>query len=276
MSSALLYLGIVLMWLCVLVPMWLRRDRHAIEVAEGYTIEPEDTLSDLPVPEAPGSDDEVTVNVPPAGGLAGVVKAEAPLPSGGAVGDHDSRQSGSSPLLDDFFTSEDLRRGGARPVPGPRHGDAPVAADLADEEAEAAADDPAAGDPGRPARRAGRGRRHRAKVMARRRRWLLWTVLLVVASVLAAAFRAVPWWGVTPAGVVLAGYLSVLRVAVTAERVRRAELADARAARRRQAREREAVAATAAAEAEAKILAFRRPAELFDQYADRPRRAVGG
>ncbi|MEU8251740.1 hypothetical protein [Nonomuraea sp. NPDC048916] len=41
MSSVLLYLAIVVMWLCVLVPMWLRRDKtnlaELVELEEHYT-----------------------------------------------------------------------------------------------------------------------------------------------------------------------------------------------------------------------------------------------
>ncbi|GAA2781927.1 hypothetical protein [Nonomuraea dietziae] len=40
MSSVLLYLAIVVMWLCVLVPMWLRRDRSNLaELEEFYAAE---------------------------------------------------------------------------------------------------------------------------------------------------------------------------------------------------------------------------------------------
>ena len=39
MSSAFLYLAIVVMWLCVLIPMWLRRDRHNLaELEETYEL----------------------------------------------------------------------------------------------------------------------------------------------------------------------------------------------------------------------------------------------
>ena len=64
MSSAFLYLGIVLMWLCVLVPMWLRRDRHAEDfdaefVDDDMYGEAEefegDTLADLPVSRSSGT-----------------------------------------------------------------------------------------------------------------------------------------------------------------------------------------------------------------------------
>ncbi|MER7131262.1 hypothetical protein ABT338_20025, partial [Streptosporangium saharense] len=50
MSSVLLYLAIVVMWLCVLVPMWLRRDRATFteltEDAEPYVQDEEEQPSE--------------------------------------------------------------------------------------------------------------------------------------------------------------------------------------------------------------------------------------
>jgi len=65
MSSAFLYLAIVVMWLCVLIPMWLRRDKtnlaELVELEEHYT--GEHLLPDLtrPLPAQPDGvqEDEV-------------------------------------------------------------------------------------------------------------------------------------------------------------------------------------------------------------------------
>ncbi|WP_063780539.1 divisome protein SepX/GlpR [Nonomuraea sp. SBT364] len=58
MSGAFLYLAIVIMWLCVLVPMWLRRDKNnlaeLVELEEHYTGEHQ--LPDLTRP--PQEEDE--------------------------------------------------------------------------------------------------------------------------------------------------------------------------------------------------------------------------
>ncbi|WP_162795546.1 hypothetical protein, partial [Nonomuraea lactucae] len=60
MSSVLLYLAIVVMWLCVLVPMWLRRDKSNLaelaELEEYYTGEHQ--LPDLDRLEASPSSSE--------------------------------------------------------------------------------------------------------------------------------------------------------------------------------------------------------------------------
>ncbi|HEX4818540.1 MAG TPA: hypothetical protein VFV66_37865 [Nonomuraea sp.] len=60
MSSVLLYLAIVVMWLCVLIPMWLRRDKSNLaelaELEEYYTGEHQ--LPDLDNLEPPDGDDE--------------------------------------------------------------------------------------------------------------------------------------------------------------------------------------------------------------------------
>jgi hypothetical protein len=202
-SGALLYLAIVVMWLCVLVPMWLRRDKtnlaELVELEEYYTGEHQ--LPDLD-------------QVPPA--------------DGDTVGDDCAEDDG-----------------------------VPVEVERVDV-------------------RQFRARR-RAIIVARRRRLLFFTALLVIASIVTAAVKMIPWWGIAPAFVVMAGYLASLRIAVQVDRERRQRVVAARTERARRQREQRRVAELAAQQAEAEIidLAARQADVLFDQYAEPPRRAVG-
>ncbi|MFJ2028713.1 hypothetical protein [Streptosporangium sp. NPDC087985] len=196
MSSAFLYLAIVVMWLCVLVPMWLRRDRPTFaetskgaepSVQDEQQIEDEasDTRSDI----VPGSSDP------------------------------------------------------AEPELSPRE-----------------------------RRRA--ERRRRAAQVAKRRRLTFWCTLLVLASVVTAAVRVIPWWGVLPSTVLLGSYLAVLRVSVQIDTEQRMAAARARRERARRARRRAAEREAQRPVAEIIDLDAHRD-ELFDQYAEAPRRAVG-
>ncbi|MFI6484295.1 hypothetical protein ACIBH1_40680 [Nonomuraea sp. NPDC050663] len=188
MSAVFLYLAIVVMWLCVLVPLWLRRDKnHLAELEEDF------------------------------------YEADELLEEAQETYDPDTLERS----LADF-----------------RHIRA----------------------------------RHRAIIVARRRRLLFFSVLLCVASIVTAAVKVIPWWGVAPAGVILFSYAGVLRIAVTVDRERRNHTALARAERARRVRaQRRAAEAAAVAQAEAEIIAFqaRQADVLFDQYAEPPRRAVG-
>ncbi|GAA4214361.1 divisome protein SepX/GlpR [Microbispora amethystogenes] len=235
MGSAVLYLAIVVMWLSVLLPMWLRRDRHI----DDDLFEDQAEATTLSEPPAAGSSDlEAGPEADPADGSA--------LEDGAEENDADTvvtapERSTSSP-----------------------DSAAPASADQA-------ADQVAAERHTR-ARRVAAHRR--ARILARRRRRLLWSVLLVLASVVTAAVRVMPWWAVAPSGVLLVGYLAVLRVAVRADREQREKAARARAAYLRRQRERRRALAALAREAEIIKFEARKRSQVFDQYAD-GRRAVG-
>ncbi|OLT23359.1 hypothetical protein BJF79_14555 [Actinomadura sp. CNU-125] len=111
----------------------------------------------------------------------------------------------------------------------------------------------------------------RAKVIARRRRRTAGLTALLATTVTIAAFGVAPWWIIAPAAVLLAGHLSLLRVAVGMDAARREATARARAAAARRAAE--TVPEPAPAEP-AEIIELPTPEEVFDQYAD-DRRAVG-
>ncbi|MEW9533130.1 hypothetical protein [Microbispora sp. NPDC049125] len=230
MGSAILYLAIVVMWLSVLLPMWLRRDRH--------------------------NDDDAYEEQPAGVPVSGDASEEASDEASDEASEADTIVDGPAK---DRSNEEPVGDGGTTA------GDGPVAAGSGD--APASVDAPA-----RPVRTKGR---RRARVVARRRRRLLWSILLVLASVVTAAVRVAPWWAVAPSGVLLVGYLAVLRVAVRVDREQRDRAARARAEHlRRQRERRRAMAALKAREAEIIQFEARKRVQVFDQYAD-GRRAVG-
>jgi hypothetical protein len=121
----------------------------------------------------------------------------------------------------------------------------------------------------------------RGAVIARRRRRTLGLSLLTVTAVVVTVVGVAPWWFVFPPIVLLAGHLSLLRVAVRVDHARQAELRRAAAIRaehlRRAREEREANEAREAEEAartaEVIELPGRQREEVYDQYTDL--RAVG-
>ncbi|MEV0823615.1 divisome protein SepX/GlpR [Nonomuraea rubra] len=193
MSSVLLYLAIVVMWLCVLIPMWLRKDKANLaelaELEEYYTGEHQ--LPDLDNLAPPDSDED----------------DEAP------------------PVEVEKVDVRQFRL------------------------------------------------RRRAIIVARRRRLLFFTALLVLASVVTAAVKMIPWWGVAPSGVIMVAYMAFLRIAVQVDRERRDRVHQARAERLRRLREQRR--AVVEAEAEVIDLTTMHQDVLFDQYAEPPKRAVG-
>lgn len=198
MSSALLYLAIVIMWLCVLVPMWLRRDRP--------TFAEPDKGAEPYVPDEQPIEDEAS------------------------------------------DTRSDL---------------APMGATTTESRPPRASDD---------RRRA--EQRRRAVQVAKRRRLTFWCTLLLLASVVTAAVQIIPWWGVAPSVVLLGTYLAILRVSVQIDAEQRRAAAQARAERARRARRRADRMEAQQPVAEIIDLAAHRD-EIFDQYAEAPRRAVG-
>jgi hypothetical protein len=243
-SSVLLYLAIVVMWLCVLVPMWLRRDRTTlIEVDERD--------------EATGSYD---LTGAPAGDLAGEGPSGSLAGSAGTTGSAASSGSGAA----------SGPGAASRAATGAVHG--AVSGSMAGTAAHAAPSG-TGGGPGRQRAELRRAaQRRRAALVAKRRRLTLWCTLLLLASAVTATVRVIPWWGVVPSVVLLGVHLAVLRVAVQIDAERRRTAAQARAERARRALRRAAEAATPQAEI---IDLSEHRDELFDQYAEPSRRAVG-
>jgi hypothetical protein len=235
LSSAILYVAIVVIWAGVLIPRWLRRDSSDTAAAAAERAEAEAAAAlDFAAGSAAGS----------ASADSGVAEAAARVPGPG------SRR----------------RREAPQSVP-----DEPAATDLL-------AGEPLAGDPG-----------HR-RVLAARRRLLIMLLALSVASGVLAETRMAAWWVIVPPSVMLLGYLLLLREAARADTERR-EMARYRMDR--EGAERRSVpvapvahvapvaagpaAPAAAAAPAAKIIAFLPPPEeqIYDQYTDAKRRAVG-
>jgi hypothetical protein len=128
----------------------------------------------------------------------------------------------------------------------------------------AAHEDSASDQGGRPAAGGEAGRPEtRQRVVAARRRMLLILITLTVAAIGIVGLKLAAWWVAVPPVLMLGGYLMVLREASRADRER--ALLDA-AAYQDEQRERYAEAQAARQAAEVQI---------YDQYADGTRRAVG-
>ncbi|WP_433419402.1 divisome protein SepX/GlpR [Microtetraspora malaysiensis] len=262
MGSVLLYLAIVVMWLGVLLPMWLRRDKHAIDdLYEDEPAEPAadaDTVIESPQPESVQEADA------DAGSAPLTVPLPAPVVEAARQGALSADSGASGVGASQEVSSADEAAGDAEDKAD--RSDAAPAADGADRPRE---------DRAARARRA--ARRHRALIIARRRRRMLWSILLVIASTVTAAVRVMPWWAVAPSGVLLVAYLAVLRVAVRVDAERRELAAKARAERLAKQRERRRAMEAMAREAEVIMLEARKRVPVFDQYSDQysNRRAVG-
>jgi len=117
-----------------------------------------------------------------------------------------------------------------------------------------------------------RRRGGRATVIARRRRRTAGLLLLLTSAGAVIASGVTPWWIILPPAGLLAGHLTLLRVAVGVDTARRDAATEVRALAR--ARAREAARLTEQATEPAEVIELVTPDEVFDQYAD-DRRAVG-
>ena len=252
MSSAILYVAIVAIWAGVLIPRWLRRD------SAGSGRDSENLTTAEAKPSA-SAEAEVTEEPAPASVLrrredAG--RREAPRARSAAARSAAARSEAVS--LEE-------------PRPKVR----------VDAQAEVSRDGPRDQEP----RDGDLSELEHKKVLSSRRRLLGMLLVLAIASGVLAYTRMAAWWVVVPPGLMLLGYLGLLRSASKADAERR-ELARTRAA------------AVAAAEvAAAKRAAPPAPAapvpvpdaevidisasltvaghKFYDQYADAKLRAVG-
>jgi hypothetical protein len=154
------------------------------------------------------------------------------------------------------------------PAPAAPAADGPAAAEFVTAESH---------EPGLPGPGLGR-RLGRGAVMARRRRRTWGLSLLVLAAVGCAFAGLVPYWSALPPTGLLAGHLSLLRVAVGMDAARREAIAQARAAERAAAAAAQAAREAAAQAVQAEIIdlmARNRARGVFDQYAVEGLRVVG-
>ena len=189
MSSAILYVAIVVIWAAVLIPRWLRRD-PVVAVPEGE-IEEEATMDTVAEELAP---------LPPAFPAPPLsVRRQEPA----------RREAAREDVTREDVTRE--RRTRAVEDRGTQEDDRLVRADVRLNRDEAP-DVDLQDDPG-----------HRRVVKARKRMLLMLVALAIGAGLLAGAKMAA-WWVIVPPAIMLAGYTLLLREAAAADRQRREEL----------------------------------------------------
>jgi hypothetical protein len=267
-SSAFLYLAIIAIWAGVLIPRWLKRDSSRAKAAKSSQSES---------PEARQSPDELTDDEP--------VEINAGADAGGAgiqmADDNTQAETGPSRAADperasDRAAGKDRAVGRGRAAAANRVASASGvgAADEAElsgyEAGEAAGLRPA--DP-----------QTRRRVLSARRRMLMMLIVLAAAAAGIALIGMAAWWVAIPPVAMLGGYLLVLREVRHADAERALIRADAEQLaehRAEQRRLREAQEAAARQREEAQTarvidISERVRDELYDQYAEGERRAVG-
>jgi hypothetical protein len=260
LSSAILYLAIVAIWACVLVPRWLHRS-HEAPLGQELAPEQEGTAdhADADDPEEADADDSEEL----------VIAGE---PSAGAPEFATVREQVVEVTTYVEWEAPATSAASARPA-----------------EAAAPAGSTREDRPGKTGQVRSRGRApRRSHVLQARRRMLTILVTLAVAVAAATLVGLIRWWAVIPPAGLLGLYLLLLRETARsdAENDRRRAEAHARAALA--ARERAALAARERARQAREVLA-RPTAEIidisalatrdrdqpYDQYADAEVRAVG-
>jgi hypothetical protein len=310
LSSAILYLAIVAIWACVLVPRWLRRshvapsdpevlsDQNAADQAE---YEPSEEFA----PSGPGAaTDFVMPGAEDAAAYADPLAWEDPAaqgaPESSVAGSYSVTASYSSYSAEVTYSAETANSGGPLETAGSdgyvETGDSAEYVETGDSGgyaghtasgAPVAHGDPAAGPrhPQVPTRPPGPS----PHVLQARRRMLTMIIAVTVAAMGAALIGLVPWWTSVPPFLILGMYLLLLHEAshADAERAHSWAEAHARAAAARAAHEAH-LARERAREAQVapppqptaeiiniSALAANAGDQLYDQYADAEIRAVG-
>jgi hypothetical protein len=300
LSSAILYLAIVAIWACVLVPRWLHRAHDTPaeqELSPGQEISPEpEEAADRP--EAAGRQEASGPGeVADAGEPAGVppefatlreqvVEAEAHVAWEDHAAPADPSASEGSVASARFAAVSYSVTEVSVSVTGPGGPDGAAVHDEPAPQADtatAAGDDPARppGPPGAPGRSRPRdAAAGHAHVLRARRRMLTMLVTLAIATAGATFVGLTAWWVVIPPAALLGGYLLLLREAAHADGEIARRRAEGRARAMSAARERARLARAAAAQPIAEIidisaLAIQAGDQPYDQYADAEIRAVG-
>ena len=273
MSSAFLYLAIIAIWAGVLIPRWLKRDSSRAKAAKSSRSQsPEARQS----PDELTNDEPVEVNAGADAGRAGVHMADD---NTHAEADP-SRVAGAGRAAGTGRASGRDRVAGANRVAGAS------GARAADEaEAVLADEDELSGyESGEPAGLRPADPQTRRRVLSARRRMLMMLIVLSVAAAGIAVVGMAAWWVAIPPVAMLGGYLLLLREVRHADTERALVRADAEqraehhAEQRRLREAQEAAAVKQRKEAPtARVIHIsdRVRDELFDQYAEDERRAVG-
>ncbi|MFC4563622.1 hypothetical protein ACFO4E_17280 [Nocardiopsis mangrovi] len=280
MSSAPLYLAIVVVWLIVLVPMLLRRDPADSAQIRRTDREADDgAFDDLDADDAGDdiSDDRGTAGVPRARGghdddpdrTLVLRRDELPgVPFPAEPGDDGPHTDTHADIDPGTYIGSGIGTGTDAAIGTDADADAAIDTD-ADSDADHEHDPAAMREEGLPPRRRG----GRARVIARRRRRTTGLGALFAATATAVVAGLGPWWVLIPPAVLLLGHLALLREAAKADAERRA--ADLARARRRRSLIRARRAEEEAAR-EAQVLEFMaRTGQVYDQYTDAQQRAAG-
>ena len=283
MSSAILYLAIVAIWACVLVPRWLHRAHDTVSEEE-LSLGPEEA-EDRPDAEAYVSDETADAGEP-----AGHVGESATLREQAVEAEAYGASEDHAALADPAAAEESVTSAHFTSVSYSLTEVSVSAASLgepddapAQEPAPDAGAAPTAGDDRRPPPSRSRPKdpaAGRARVLRARRRMLTMLVALAIAVAGSTVVGLTAWWAVIPPAGLLAVYLLLLREAGHAD----AEIARGRAEARARvvsaARERARLARAAAPQPTAEIidisaLALQSADQPYDQYVDAEIRAVG-
>jgi hypothetical protein len=281
-SSAILYLAIVVIWACLLVPRWVRRPHTAFFSGQDAASRRDSGLSD----SADGADGAAGTGL---GGPGDVGDADgermtgdsADAPAGGRPGVLRSVGLTGTRRPVTGRTGDDQPEPDTAPLPVitvPRPAQPGTAAEPANPAAAASA--PPGGAPGlggqsRPGRPA-----HppisRGKIVQARRRLLTTLVLLATAAVSCTALKLTSWWVCVPPAGMLGLYLLLLRETAVADAEQARWRAEQAHAARQRARARSRLARAPLPDAEIIDISARLGDQLYDQYADAEDRAVGG
>jgi hypothetical protein len=265
LSSAILYLAIVVIWACLLVPRWLRRSHTASFAGtdSGGSEEPEQTSAEYASGDGLAGD--------PAENAEEDLGPSRPGPLR-AVGHFGVRQL-SVERPEQEQPEPDTAPIPAITVPRPEPADAPDAVSASSPDTSRPSADALAA-PALPARPP----ISRAKIVQARRRLLTTLILLAVAAATCTALKLTSGWVCVPPAGMLGMYLLLLREAALADAENARWRAQQAHAGRQRARDgaREAWAArTPQPTAEIIDISARLGDQLYDQYADATVRAVG-
>ena len=286
MSSAFLYLAIIAIWGGVLIPRWLKRDSSQGKAAKSSQPESPQLESPEPAesPESPESPEEFTDDEP--------VEVSVGADAGGAgvhMADGNTHAEASASRVADAgrgagrgrVANADRDAGRGR-VTGANRAASATEVSVADQAGGAPADETELSgyEPGEPDGLRPSDPQTRRRVLSARRRMLMLLIVLAAAAVGIAVIGMAAWWVAIPPIAMLGGYLLLLREVKHADAERALIRADAeyRAEQERLREAREAAAIKQREEARtARVIDIseRVRDELYDQYAEGDRRAVG-
>jgi hypothetical protein len=256
LSSAILYLAIIAIWACVLVPRWIHKPHRVPDADELPGLKYVSTSGQADSGASRGS--SASGNAPPAAWAA----ASAAVASA-ATASADADAGKTAAEAPRYGTRDD---GAGQPVTV-EEGVAWHRVTRSYHSEHQAAQRP------QPQEAPGR-----ARVLQARRRLLTALVTLAVVALACAAVNLAPWWILVPPVGMLGGYVLLLREAAQADADQERWLAQERAAQAEAARSRARQAQEVGQpEPTAEIIdiSARVTDELYDQYADAAVRAVG-